>query len=67
MGGLVIASVLFGLLHGLNTLYAIVPLIVGGLVLGYVWQRTGGNTNASALMHGVYDSVAIALAYFFTV
>ncbi|MFQ6064765.1 MAG: lysostaphin resistance A-like protein [Candidatus Bathyarchaeia archaeon] len=65
--GLLIASVLFGLLHGLNTLYAIVPLIVGGLVLGYVWQRTGGNTTASALMHGVYDSIAIALAYFFTV
>jgi membrane protease YdiL (CAAX protease family) len=37
------------------------------LVLGYVWQRTGGNTTASALLHGVYDTIAIAAAYFLTV
>jgi len=67
MTGLLLASVLFGLLHGLNTLYAIVPVFVVGLVLGYVWQRTGGNTTASALMHGVYNSIAIATAYFLTV
>ena len=67
MKGLLISSVLFGLMHGLNTLYAIVPVFVVGLVLGYVWQRTGGNTTASALMHGVYDSIAVALAYFFSV
>jgi len=67
MKGLLITSALFGLMHGLNTLYAIVPVFVVGLVLGYVWQRTGGNTTASALMHGVYDSIAIALAYFFSV
>ena len=67
MKGLLIASVLFGLLHGLNTPYALFPLFVGGLILGYVWQRTGGNTTASALMHGVYNSIAIAAAYFLTV
>jgi membrane protease YdiL (CAAX protease family) len=67
MGGLLITSVLFGLMHGLNTLYAIVPVFVVSLVLGYVWQRTGGNTTASALMHGVYDSIAIATAYFLSV
>jgi hypothetical protein len=65
--GLLIASVLFGVMHGLNTLYAIVPVIAVSLVLGYVWQRTGGNTIASALLHGVYDSIAIATAYFLTV
>jgi len=65
--GLLIASVLFGLMHGLNTLYAIVPVFVVGLVFGYVWQRTGGNTTISALMHGVYDSIAIAIAYFLSV
>jgi membrane protease YdiL (CAAX protease family) len=54
-------------MHGLNTLYAIVPVIAVSLVLGYVWQRTGGNTIASALLHGVYDSIAIATAYFLTV
>lgn len=62
--GLLVASVLFGFLHGLNTLYAIVPVFVVGLVFGYVWQRTGGNTTVSALMHGVYDAIAIAMAYF---
>ncbi len=67
MKGLLIASALFGLLHGLNTPYAIVPTFVGGLVLGYVWQQTGGNTTASALMHGVYNSIAIATAYFLTI
>lgn len=66
MKGLLFASVLFGLLHGLNTLYAIVPTFVGGLILGYVWQQTGGNTTASALMHGVNNSIAIAITYLLT-
>ena len=65
--GLLIASVLFGLVHGLNTLYSIVPALVAGLVLGYVWQHTRGNTIASALMHGINNSIAISLAYFLTV
>ena len=65
--GLLVSSVLFGLLHGLNTLYAVVPVFVVGLVLGYVWQRTGGNTTATALMHGVYDTIAIAIAYYVSV
>jgi len=67
MKGLLAASVLFGVLHGLNTLYAIVPAIIAGLVLGYVWQRTDGNTTASALMHGINNSISIAIAYFATV
>jgi membrane protease YdiL (CAAX protease family) len=65
--GLLVSSVLFGLLHGLNTLYAVVPVFVVGLVLGYVWQRTGGNTTATALMHGVYDAIAIAIAYYVSI
>ena len=65
--GLLIASVLFGLPHGLDTLHAIVPVFVGGLVLGYVWQQTGGNTTASALMHWIYNSILTALAYFATI
>ena len=67
MNGLLVTSVLFALIHGLNTMYAIVPVFVVSLVLGYVWQRTGGNTTASALLHGVYDTIAIAAAYFLTV
>jgi len=67
MKGLYIASVLFGFVHGLNTPYAVVPAFAGGLVLGYVWHWTGGNTTASALMHGINNSISIAIAYFLTV
>jgi membrane protease YdiL (CAAX protease family) len=62
--GLVIASVLFGLLHGLNSLRAILPVTVISLFLGYIWQKTDGNTVASAWMHGLYDAIIIAIAYF---
>jgi len=65
--GLLITSVLFGFMHGLNTLYAIVPVFVVSLIFGYVWQRTERNTTAVALMHGVYDAIALATAYFLTV
>ncbi len=67
MEGLLIASVLWGLFHGLNTLHAIAPAFAAGLILGYVWQRTGGNTTASALMHGVNNSISFAIAYFLAV
>ena len=62
--GLVIASILFGLLHGLNSLRAILPVTVVSLFLGYVWQKTDGNTVASAWMHGLYDAITIAIAFF---
>jgi len=67
MKGLLIASVLFALLHGLNSLYAIIPVFAISLVLGYLWQRTGGNTTASALTHGMYNSILLAVAYFWAV
>jgi membrane protease YdiL (CAAX protease family) len=62
--GLVVASVLFGLLHGFNSLWAILPVTVVGLFLGYIWQKTDGNTVASAWMHGLYDAITIAIAFF---
>ena len=62
--GLLIASILFGLLHGLNSLRAIIPVSVLSLVLGYVWQKTDGNTTTSAWMHGLYDAITISIAYF---
>jgi membrane protease YdiL (CAAX protease family) len=62
--GLVFASVLFGLLHGLNSLRSILPVTVVSLFLGYVWQKSGGNTVASAWMHGLYDAITIAIAFF---
>jgi membrane protease YdiL (CAAX protease family) len=60
-------SILFGLLHGLNSLRSIIPVTIVSLFLGYVWQKTDGNTTASAWMHGLYDAVIIALAYFSTI
>jgi membrane protease YdiL (CAAX protease family) len=65
--GLVIASVLFGLLHGLNSLRSIIPVTVVSLFLGYIWQKTEGNTVASVWMHGLYDAIAIAVTYFASV
>lgn len=65
--GLLSASVLFALLHGLNSLYSIVPILAVALALGYMWQRAGGNTTATLLMHGVYNSVQIILLYLITV
>ncbi|TET24627.1 MAG: CPBP family intramembrane metalloprotease [Candidatus Bathyarchaeum sp.] len=62
--GLLIASILFGLLHGLNSFRSVIPVTVVSLFLGYVWQKTDGNTAASAWMYGLYDAMAIALAYF---
>jgi membrane protease YdiL (CAAX protease family) len=62
--GLVIASLLFGLLHGLNSLRAILPVTVVSLFLGYIWQKTDGNTTATAWMHGLYDAITIAIAFF---
>jgi len=63
-GGLVTASVLFSLLHGLNSPRAIIPVTIVSLALGYVWQKTDGNTTTSAWMHGLYDSIVLAIAYF---
>jgi len=62
--GLLIASILFGLLHGLNSLRSIIPVTAVSLFLGYVWQKTDGNTTASAWMHGTYDAITIAIAFF---
>jgi membrane protease YdiL (CAAX protease family) len=64
INGLLIASLLFGLLHGLNSYYSILPVTVVSLFLGYIWQKTGGNTTATAWIHGIYDAIAIAIAYF---
>lgn len=63
MLGLLITSILFGLLHGFNSLHAIFPVTIISLFLGYVWQKTDGNTTACAWMHGLYDAVTITIAY----
>lgn len=66
MKGLLIASFMFGLMHITASPYNVVTGFVGGLVLGYVWQKTGENTTASAVMHGLFNAIAFILAYFIT-
>ncbi|MGQ9543043.1 MAG: lysostaphin resistance A-like protein [Candidatus Bathyarchaeia archaeon] len=61
--GWILASTLFGLMHGLNITRAIAPTLVAGLLLGFVWQRLGRNTTAVALTHGIYDSIALTLTF----
>ena len=61
--GLLIASILFGLPHIANYPYNAVAASASGLVLGYVWQKTGQNTTATALIHGIYNSIGIILVY----
>jgi membrane protease YdiL (CAAX protease family) len=61
---LIIASVMFGLLHGLNSIRSVIPVTVVSLILGYIWQKTDGNTTACAWMHGLYDAITMALVYF---
>lgn len=63
--GWLMASFLFGMLHALNITRAIAPTLAAGLVLGLIWQRTNRNTTASAIAHGAYNSIALAIAFFF--
>ena len=61
--GLILASVMFGILHGLNSPRAILPVFILSIFLGYTWQKTDYNTTACAWMHGLYDAITITLAY----
>ena len=63
MKGLLIASALFGLPHLANYLNNAVTAFASGLVLGYVWQKTSGNTTATAVVHGVFNSIVVTLVY----
>lgn len=67
INGLVVSSILFGLLHGFNSYFSIVPVTIVSLFLGYIWQKTDGNTTSTAWIHGFYDAMAIAIAYFTTI
>ncbi|MCP8322552.1 MAG: CPBP family intramembrane metalloprotease [Candidatus Methylarchaceae archaeon HK02M2] len=63
MNGLLIASALFGLPHFANYPYNAATAFAGGLVLGYVWQKTDQNTTATAVIHGIFNSIGIILIY----
>jgi membrane protease YdiL (CAAX protease family) len=62
--GLFITSMLFGLLHGINSWRSIIPVTVVSVFVGYVWQKTDGNTTIVAWVHGMYDALIITTGYF---
>ena len=66
MKGLLLASFMFGLMHITASPYNVATGCAGGMVLGYVWQKTGENTTASAVMHGILNAVSFVLAYLIT-
>ncbi|MDZ7786995.1 MAG: CPBP family intramembrane glutamic endopeptidase [Halofilum sp. (in: g-proteobacteria)] len=55
--GLVVASVLFGLMHALSRAYFVLATLMG-LYLGALYQITD-NLLLPALVHGLYDAIAI--------
>ena len=57
VAGLVVASVIFGLCHYINTAYAVVTTLVG-IYLGLVWLWTG-NLLAPIVTHAAYDFAAL--------
>ena len=59
--GLLVAAVLFGLLHPVTPMYAVLAGAIG-LYLGWLWL-VGGNLLLPIVTHGVYDFVARALSH----
>jgi uncharacterized protein len=57
--GLVLASLLFGLLHPVSLIYIVVAAVLG-VYLGAVWLLTG-NLLVVMIAHAVYDFVAMAV------
>lgn len=58
--GLVIASVIFGVVHWITPGYAMLACLAG-FYLGGVWLATGGDTLAVMLAHGIYDFGALPI------
>jgi hypothetical protein len=57
VGGIVAASVVFGLAHAISPAYAVIAAIMG-LYLGCVW-RIGDNLLVPITVHAVYDAAVI--------
>lgn len=60
--GLILASVLFGVLH--VELFRIFPTVLEGLVIGTVYLKSGHNVVASTISHGFLNSMIFVLVYF---
>jgi membrane protease YdiL (CAAX protease family) len=57
VGGIIAASVVFGLAHAISPAYAVIAVIMG-LYLGCAW-RIGGNLLVPITVHAVYDAAVI--------
>jgi len=58
---ILIASFLFALIH--LELYRIIPLFFVGFILGLVFYYTDNNSMASAITHGLYNSILLLLFF----
>jgi len=61
--GISIASLLFAVVH--LDVYRIIPLFLVGFILGLVYYYTDNNSMASAITHGLYNSVTLLLFFLF--
>lgn len=58
--GAVVSALAFGAMHG--NLIAFVPLSLGGLILVFVYYRTG-SLYASMLTHGIFNALSIVIVF----
>ena len=56
-----VSGILFGLAH--TDLYALVPLLFGGIILCFVYTRSK-NAFASMITHALFNGVTVALLFF---
>ncbi|MHA1754772.1 MAG: lysostaphin resistance A-like protein [Candidatus Odinarchaeia archaeon] len=60
---LILASILFGALH--LDVYRIFPTAMEGLILGSVYVYSNRKSSASAISHGILNSIIFTLMFFF--
>ena len=56
-GGIIVASIVFGLAHAISPAYAVIAAVMG-LYLGCAW-RVSGNLLVPITIHAAYDAAAI--------
>ncbi len=60
---LVLVSVLFGVAHSYQGISGVITVIAASLMYGGLYLRSGRNLWVPIIAHGVYDTVAILLAF----
>ena len=60
--GAIVSGICFGAVHG--DAYAFLPLALGGMVLCYVYYRSG-NAFSSMISHGLFNAVTLVAIVFF--